>query len=281
VSSLLGSPVSALLLQTDGWMGLRGWQWLFIIEALPAVLLGVAAWFVLTERPQRAQWLDAAQRHWLTERLAAEKAEALRFAAGARDSVQARTSGLWQVMGNRHVLVAALLCAGSAGVSQCLTIWQPQFLKSFGLTEMQTGYANAVPFGIASLLMILWGRRSDRLRERYWHSLLPLALVAAALFTALATTRFWPTLLLLSLVLTATYAFKGPFWAMSTEWLAEESAAAGIAYINAIGAFAAFAGTWVLGVIRSQGGSYALGLTPLATVCALGVVALLLLGKRR
>jgi MFS transporter, ACS family, tartrate transporter len=269
LSSFLGSPISALLLQADGALGLRGWQWLFIVEAVPAVLLGVAALVVLTDRPERATWLNAAQRDWLAARLAEEQAP-----QSAVGSAAALGGGLWALMSDRRVLLAALLCAGSAGVSQCLAIWQPQFLKSFGLTNWQTGLANAVPYGIASLLMIVWGRRSDRLRERYWHSLLPLSLVAAALFAALLTHSFWPTLLLLCLVLTATYAFKGPFWAMSTEWLTHESAAAGIAYINAIGAVAAFAGTTVLGIIRAHGGSYAQGLLPLATLCALGVVAL-------
>jgi MFS family permease len=268
VSSFVGSPISALLLQADGALGLRGWQWLFIIEAVPAVLLGMAALVVLTDRPAQAKWLNVEQRDWLAARLAEEQVS--QTTSGAL----AYRSGLWALMSNRRVLLAALLCAGSAGVSQCLAIWQPQLLKSFGLTNWQTGLANALPYGIASLLMIVWGRRSDRLRERYWHALLPLALVAAALYAALLTHSFWPTLLLLCLVLTATYAFKGPFWAMSTEWLTHDSAAAGIAYINAIGAVAAFAGTTVLGMIRDHGGSYAQGLLPLATLCALGVVAL-------
>ena len=267
VSSFVGSPISALLLQADGALGLRGWQWLFIIEAVPAVLLGVVALVVLTDRPERATWLRAEQREWLSARLAEEQSSQSVTESAAR-------RGLWALMANRRVWLAALLCAGSAGVSQCLAIWQPQFLKSFGLTNWQTGLANAMPYGIASLLMIVWGRRSDRLRERYWHSLLPLAVVAAALYAALLTHSFWPTLLLLCLVLTATYAFKGPFWAMSTEWLTHDSAAAGIAAINAIGAVAAFAGTTVLGMIRDRGGSYAQGLLPLATLCALGVVAL-------
>ena len=174
VSSLIGSPISALLLQTEGWMGLHGWQWMFILEALPAIIMGIACLLVLPNGPAQARWLSDEQRDWLTGRLAQEKS-------------MARTAPhmpLLKIMTNRYVLTLALVYAGSSGVSQALSLWQPQMLKSFGLTNMEVGLLNGIPFAIASVAMVLWGRRSDRVRERVWHTALPLGLSALALGSA-------------------------------------------------------------------------------------------------
>lgn len=266
LSSLFGSPLSAALLGLDGLLGLRGWQWLFLLEALPAVLLGLFTLHWLQDRPAQAQWLEPEQRAWLEARLQREQ-------AGAPRHVPAMP--LRQLFANPRVLVAALLCAGSSAVSQCLSIWQPQILKSFGISAALTGWVNAIPFGLASLLMIAWGRRSDRIGERVWHTALPLSLVALGLVATLGVTSLAATVALLSVVLVSTYAFKGPFWALATEWLAAPSAAGGIAYINAIGAGATFASTWLLGVIKDRTGSYPLGLLPMALLCAVAVTALL------
>ncbi len=270
LSSFLGSPISAALLQTDGWLGLRGWQWLFILEAAPAVILGIGVLWLLPNQPADARWLTVAQRDWLTSRLATDRRLAPQVV---------HHESLWRVLANRHVLVAALLCGGSAAVSQSLSLWQPQILKSFGLSDMMTGLLNALPFGLASVIMILWGRRSDDRNERVWHTAIPLALVALALFATLLITGLVATMVLLCLVLIGAYAFKGPFWSLSTSWLSSGNAAAGIAQINAIGAIATFAGSWLLGEIKERSGSFPLALMPLAIWSAAGVVALLLLSR--
>jgi sugar phosphate permease len=270
VSSFLGSPLSAMLLQTDGWLGLHGWQWLFIIEAVPAVLLGIFALFWLQDRPAQARWLKPEQRDWLMTKLHEEERS---------HTQRVPHVSLWKVMSNRHVLAFSLLSAGSSGLSQCLSIWQPQILKSFGLTTLQTGFINAIPFGLAIVIMILWGRRSDRSGERVWHTVLPLSLTVLSLIAAIFTNAFLPTLLILCATLIGTYAFKGPFWTLTTQTLSPGNAAAGIAFINAFGAAAAFGGTWILGVIKDATGSYPLGLLPLAAICAVGVVALLVVQK--
>ena len=271
VSSFLGSPISAALLQTDGWLGLRGWQWLFILEAAPAILLGVASLFVLPDRPAHARWLAPEQRDWLLARLEAERSR-----ARAVPHVS-----LWQVLVNKYVLVAALVYAGSSGASACLSIWQPQIIQTFGLGYVQTGFLNAIPFGIASVMMILWGRHSDRTGERIWHSALPLALTAAGLILTFFAGTLWLTVLVLCVAVTGTYALKGPFWALSTGWLSASTAAAGIAQINAIGNLGGALGTWLLGVIKDATGSYAMGLLPLVALTAAGCVAVLLIGRER
>jgi ACS family tartrate transporter-like MFS transporter len=269
VSSLIGSPISALLLQTDGWMGLHGWQWMFILEAIPAVVMGVACLFVLPNGPAQARWLTSEQRTWLTEKLAQEKA-------------LARTAPhmpLLAILTNKYVLTLALVYAGSSGVSQALSLWQPQMLKSFGLTNMQVGLLNGIPFAVASVAMIWWGRRSDRVRERVWHTALPLGLSALALASASFATTVAPFIVILCLILVGTYALKGPFFALSSEWLAGTAAAAGLAQINALGNLAGFVDSFLIGSIQGATGSYALALLPLVLIAAVGCVAVLLLGS--
>ncbi|MGI3779062.1 MAG: MFS transporter [Janthinobacterium lividum] len=271
VSSFLGSPVSAALLQADGALGLRGWQWMFLLEAAPAVLLGVAALFVLTDGPERAAWLDAEQRDWLVRRLADERAQ--RGPAGAHVP-------LWRVLSDRRVLAASLVYAGASGASQCLSLWQPQIIRSFGLGLTQTGLLNMLPFGIASVLMVLWGRSSDARRERVWHTGLPLGLLAASLAAAVLFRSLWPTMLVLCVAVSATYMVKGPFWALATEWLGAMGAAAGIAQINAVGNIGGLVGSTLLGVIKDATGSYPLGLLPLAALSAAGCVAVFAVGRQ-
>jgi MFS family permease len=269
VSSLIGSPISALLLRTDGWMGLHGWQWMFILEAIPAVVMGLACLVVLPNGPAQARWLSAEKRAWLADRLASE-------------ATLARTRPhmpLLQIMTNKYVLTLALVYAGSSGVSQALSLWQPQMLKSFGLSTMEVGLLNGIPFAVASVAMIVWGRHSDRVRERVWHTALPLGLSALALGSAVAATSVAPFIAVLCLILVGTYALKGPFFALSSEWLAGTAAAAGLAQINALGNLAGFVDSFLIGWIQGATGSYALALLPLVVIAAVGCVAVLMLGS--
>jgi MFS transporter, ACS family, tartrate transporter len=272
LSSFFGSPISASLLQFDGLLGLHGWQWMFLLEALPAVILGIVAFFFLADRPERAQWLTEEQRRWLAGRLAQENS-----------SPKAKVGhlSLWQVFSNKYVLAASLIYAGASGASQCLSLWQPQIIKSFGLTDIQTGLLNSIPFGVASVLMLLWGRRSDKTGERKWHTAIPLALLAASLAMAGLSNSLAPTIAILCVAVTATYVMKGPFWALSTEWLSPAIAAAAIAQINAIGNLGGFFGSYLLGTIKDATGSFALGLLPLAALSAIGFVLVVVLGQQQ
>ncbi len=228
---------------------------------------------MLPNGPERAGWLAPEQRDWLVQRLAAERALPGRTATAHLS--------LWQVMSNKYVLAASLIYAGASGASQCLSLWQPQIIKSFGLTNMQTGLLNSLPFGVASVLMILWGRSSDKRRERVWHTGLPLALLAVSLIAATGISTLAPTIAILCVAVTATYIVKGPFWALATEWLSVGAAAAGIAQINAIGNIGGFFGTTLLGIIKDATGSYPLGLLPLALLSGIGCLLVLTLGRGR
>ena len=269
VSSFVGSPISAALLATDGWLGLRGWQWMFILEAIPAVVLGVACLAVLSDRPVDAPWLADAERRWLLAKLRAE--------AGERRPVQ--TLSLNQVLWNRHVLTLSIVLSGSTAVSSGLQLWQPQIIKEYGLTNMQTGLLNAIPFALASGVMIWWGRRSDDSGERIWHSALPLMLTAASLALALVFDSLPAIIIILCLGVIGIYAGKGPVWALSTEWLSAGSAAAGLAQINAISNLAGFGTTYLMGFIRDVTGSFSLALVPLVALAGAAAIAVVVMGR--
>ena len=269
VSSFLGSPISAALLETDGWLGLRGWQWMFILEAVPAVVLGVVCLFVLSDRPADARWLGTEERNWLNARLQAE----------SRSARPVGHMGLWQVLWNKHVLVLSVVLAGSTAVSSGLQLWQPQIIKSYGLTNMQTGLLNAIPFALASIVMIWWGSRSDRTGERIWHASVPLMLTAVSLASALLFTSLFSIIVILCLAVIGIYAGKGPVWAVSTEWLSAGTAAAGLAQINAISNLAGFGTTYVMGFIKDATGSFSLALVPLVALAATGAWAIVWIGR--
>jgi len=271
VASFVGSPVSALLLELNGVLGLKGWQWLFLMEAIPTVLLGLACLRVLTDRPDTAKWLTAEQRQWLSERVAND---------GAKKTAIGHIS-VWQLFRNKQFLVMAMVCAGASATGTALSIWQPQLLKSFGLTNLQTGLVNSIPYGIASVMMVLWGRHSDRTGERRWHTALALLLIAAGL-SSLAFTQglLAPTVLLLSCALIGAYSFKGPFWALSSTWMSPKTAAAGLAGINAIANLVGGGAISLVGWIKESTGSFSLGLLPMVALTLAGAISVLVMTRR-
>jgi MFS family permease len=268
VSGFLGSPISAALLGLDGWLGIRGWQWMFIIEGIPAVLLGLACLFVLTDRPAHARWLSPDERNWLQQRLDRDGGRQARLAQGS----------LWQVLWNRDVLMLSLVLAGSTAVSSGLQLWQPQIIKSYGLTNMQTGLLNSIPFALAAIAMLWWGHRSDRKSERVWHAALPLFLAAASLAAAITFDSLPSIVVILCLAAIGIYAGKGPAWAVSTEWLSASTAPAGLAQINAISNLAGFGTTYAMGAIRDATGRFSLSLVPLVALSAAAGAAILWIG---
>ncbi|MBV9825742.1 MAG: MFS transporter [Alphaproteobacteria bacterium] len=271
-AGLIGSPLSGAILSLDGALGYAGWQWVFLLEAAPAVLGGIVAFVWLTDRPTSASWLAADERDWLIAKLDAER----------RRATAVPHLSLWQVLANPYVLVLALVYSGAAGASSALALWQPQILKSFGLSNIETGFVNAIPYGIAAVLMVIWGRRSDRSGERVWHNAIPLSwIVIALLCTLFVQGQLWIMVALLAVVLSGTYACKGPFWALSSEMLGPAAAAAGLAQINALGNLAGFVTNYLLGWIKDETGSFALSLMPIVVLSAAGMIAVLLIGRGR
>jgi len=183
-----------------------------------------------------------------------------------------------RILWNKHVLALSVVLTGSTAVSSGLQLWQPQIIKSYGLTNMQTGLLNAIPFALASVIMIWWGNRSDRTSERIWHVSVPLMLTTVSLASALLFSSLFSIIVILCLAVIAIYAGKGPVWAVSTEWLSAGTAAAGLAQINAISNLAGFGTTYMMGFIKDATGSFSLALVPLVALAATGAWAIVWIG---
>ncbi|WP_445380110.1 MFS transporter [Pseudomonas syringae] len=271
-ANFLGSPLSGYLLTLDGWMGMRGWHWLFILEGIPAVLLGIACLFILTDRPAQARWLDDEQRTWLVNKLDEER----------KLKTNIGHISLWKLLKHKDIWVMALIYSGASAAGSTMSVWAPQLLKSFGLSNLEIGFVNAIPYGIASVAMIIWGRSSDRSNERRWHTSATLFLITAGLLLALVTSSLPATVVMLTMVLIGAYSMKGPFWALVSNWLSSSTAAAGLA---AIGALANLIGGGIMvnayGAIHQATGSYAIALLPLAALCAAGAIAVVVMGRSR
>lgn len=271
LANFIGSPLSGLILTLDGWFGLRGWHLLFIIEGLPAVLLGIAAYFVLSNRPHEARWLNHEQKQWLEETLEKERSE--------RKNIGHIST--WQLLKHRQIWLFALIYSGASAAGTTLSVWSPQLLKSFQLDNLTTGLLNAIPYGLASVLMIVWGRNSDRTGERRWHTALTLFMIAGGIAAAFINLSLPATIIILSLILAGAYSMKGPFWALASGWMSSSSVAAGLA---AIGAIANLIGGGLMvnvyGIINQKTGSHTLALLPLAVLCLAGGIAVVIMGRK-
>lgn len=270
LATFLGSPLSVGLLELDGLLGLRGWQWLFILQGVPTVLLGIACFFFLTDRPKDARWLSDEQRDWLVQRLDAE----------AQQKKPIGHISLWQLVRNKYFLTMALVCSGASATGSVLSVWQPQIIKSFGLTNIQTGFVNSIPYGLATILMVLWGRHSDRTDERRWHTAGALLLAAFGLSYLNLSGSIFTTVFAVACALVGAYAFKGPFWALSSSWLSASTLAAGLAGINATANLIG-GGLMVnvVGLVKSATGSFALGMLPVAALDAAAAVSVILISR--
>ena len=269
-SNALTAVISGALLQLDGALGLHGWQWLFLLEAAPSILLAFAVLALMTDRPEQAAWLTVEERLWLEAELAAE-----------RDGT-VRTHGhftLGQVLTDRRVLALGAIYFSIGTATYGITFFLPPILKSLHLTDWETGVATAVPYGVGTLGMIAWSWSSDRRDERRWHFAIAALVAALGLFASGPVLGSLWALTAMSAATLGLYGSKPAFWAMPGEFLAGPAAAGGIALINAIGNLGGFVGPYVLGWLKDHTGTYEAGLYFLAA-CALVSAAITLAAVR-
>jgi MFS transporter, ACS family, tartrate transporter len=268
MSTVIGAPVSGMLLGLDGALGLKGWQWLFVIEGIPSIVLGIVSWYYLTDRPSQANWLSAEQKAWLASKLDGELA--------AKQAVHRYT--LWQALGSAKVLTLSAVYFGFVGALYGMQFWLPQIVKAFGFSNAQTGFVTAVPYLFGAVAMVFWAQHSDAHRERVWHVALPLLLTAVALGISGYSDN--PYLMMVALIAAAigTFCTFAVFWTLPTAWLSGTAAAGGIALINSIGNLAGFGGPYLIGWIKDATGSTTIGLLVLA-VMPLVAGCLVLVGK--
>ena len=268
LSVVFGGPLSGWLLGFDGRLGLEGWQWMYLVEGLPAAVLGVVVLFFLTDTPAEARWLTSEQRAWLTQRIDAEHAE-----AASRQRV-----GMWSVLLHPTVLwLSAIMFCCQTG-SYGLTLWVPTIVKGLsGYTDFEVGLFSALPYVAAAIGMVLVARSSDRSGERILHVAIP-SLIGAVGFVATAMIHSpYPAMVALSIAAVGDYATRGPFWALPGKFLTGGAAASAIALINAAGAFGGFIGPYAVGYLKEATGSFAAPLYLLAGILVAGAIATLAL----
>jgi MFS family permease len=269
LASAIGSPVSGLILQVLGGGALKGWQWLFLLEALPSLALGLVVLAKLPDGPHEAAWLGDDERALVEARLAEERAA--RPTGGQRHS-------LMEMLRDWRVWALALADFLRAMINNVLNFWMPTLVQDLGIPKgayLEVGAVAAIPWGIAAVAMILVARHSDRTGERRWHATLSL-LVSAAGLLMLAFAGHAPVLSVVALTLVAigAMAWLAVFWTLPSAFLSGVAAAGGIAWINALSQLGGFVGPDMLGRIRAgNGGDDALAFLILA-VCAVGAAAL-------
>jgi ACS family tartrate transporter-like MFS transporter len=261
VAVAIGAPISTALLSLDGLFGLRGWQVMYIAEAVPTVVLGVITYFVLTDRPEQAKFLNDEQRKWLVDTIAGER----------RATEAIRRYTLWEALYNPKVLLMALNYFGIVTASLGMLIFIPQIIKSLGnYSNMTVGWLTMIPYTCGAIAMVTWGRISDRTNERRWNLFIGCVFSFVGLVIAGATMGTWWALVGMSIAAMGFYGSKGPFFAMPPMFLSGSALAAGIAWINSIGNLGGFFGPWYVGTMKDLTGSYAGGLYGLAL---LGLIA--------
>jgi ACS family tartrate transporter-like MFS transporter len=273
ISGVVGGPLSGVLMDYPQ-LGLRGWQWLFLVEGIPAVLLGIVVLAYLPNGPRDAKWLEPDERAWLAARMDAERVE--RALAGGHIS-------FWQAMRNQKVLLLSLLYFLLVIGGYGLDMFMPRLL-SIAFPDVSTttlGLIAAIPPLITIPTVVLWGHHSDQTRERNWH--VALAVWWAGTGLALASFPVAPAVAVVALVLAVSgrWAAIPPFWALPTAFLSGTAAAGGIALINSIGNLGGFAGPYVMGSLRDLTGDYTLGLRILALAFGVGGVLALRIRVRR
>jgi ACS family tartrate transporter-like MFS transporter len=274
MAGVVGGPLSGALLEMDGIGGLAGWQWLFLIEGLPAVALGFVVLRVLCDRPEQAQWLEPHERSWLVARLAAER----ETVATSHRNIELRRAIAEPRVWSLVVLYFALIIGIYA-----VSLWLPQIVAGLArMSPLTVGLVTAIPYLVASIGMVVVGRHSDRSGERRWHIAGP-ALAGAVGFAASASVED-PVLALASLSLAALgiWSALGPFWTVPPSFLAGTAAAGGIALINSIGNLGGFVGPYALGLLKQATGTFRLGFLLLAlSLLVVAALALRLPRERR
>ncbi len=270
LSGVVGGPLSGALLGLQGKSGLAGWQWMFLLEGVPAIVLGGIAWIYLVDRPVDAAWLTPAQKSWLQRVLQKETIEVAQ--SHGRGAIQ-----VWPI------LVLSLVYFGLNTVSYGVSLWLPTLIKSLsGMSNLAIGVLSAVPYVTAAFAMVFVGLHSDQSRERRWHTAVPAFAGAIALSVAAHTNSVGATTALISITVLGVFSMMGPFWAMPTALLSGTAAAVGVAVINSIGNLGGFFGPYTIGALRNSTGSFKQGLLVVGAALAVsGCLALTLKYRER
>jgi MFS transporter, ACS family, tartrate transporter len=262
IANAVASIVSAAILGMDGTLGIRGWQWIFILEALPAVVLGLFVLRIMTDRPAHADWLADDERSWLQGRLESESREVAR--AGHMTWTKA--------LADPRVVALSLIYFMSVTANYGIVFFMPQIVKGMGLSDMMTGVVSSLPYFVGTIGLIAWGWSSDRNKERRWHLIVASTLGALGLaFAGWSGASYW-ALLGMAAATVGIYGSRTAFWPMPSIFLTGTAAAGAIAMINAVGNLGGYVGPFVVGWVRDSTKSFGAGLYFLAACSLMAAV---------
>ena len=271
VSGIFGNPLSGWIMDAfNGAYGLSGWQWMFVVEAVPAVLVGLAVFFYLDNRPSEAKWLNPAEQQVIERDIAAD-------GAGKEQSPHSIAT----VFRNGRIWFMSLIYFAFVTGQYGLTFWMPTIVKASGIQgNLNIGLVSAIPFLFAVFVMILLGRSSDRMRERRWHLIVPALCGAVGFVVAASAGSTVVAIAALAVAAGGVLTCAPLFWSLPTAFLSGAGAAAGIALINSVGNLAGFASPYVIGALRDSTGSTAAGMYALAGMLVIGAVCVFVTPKR-
>lgn len=272
LSYVFGSPIAGVLLGLS-WLGLSGWRWLFILEGIPAIFLGLMAFVYLTDWPRQAGWLNPEERTWITTQLDAEK--------NAKKKNHSYT--IWQALRHRDVILLSLSYFFATAGNYGIAFWLPTILKrSFKGSDLKVTLLAALPYLAGFICQQLNGWHSDRSRERRWHSAVPVLLCGLSLFLAVTEgSSLALSVTFFTMMGGAYFAFHPAFWAIPTEFLSESGAAASIGLINSVGNLGGFAGPLILGYLTARTRSFTDGLLCLVGSFFISAILILLVRAGR
>lgn len=265
LSSVLGSPLSAGIMMLDNLMNLKGWHWLFIIEGSPAIFMGIWAFYFLPENVVSASFLDEKEKAWLTGEIS----------QGVENRESAEKGSLLNLFYDKKIWMLAFIYIGGNSVTNALSLWQPQIIKSYDLSIIQTGMLNSVPFALAALAalaMYFWASHADKSNEHKYHLLIPLSFSSIALVSTTFIDQLLPLIIILCIAISAASTIKGPFWALTSKMISGRNSGQAIAAINALNSLGVFAATYTIGAVKTLTGNFTYAMLPIA---AIGVIACL------
>jgi MFS transporter, ACS family, tartrate transporter len=272
IGFILGGPIAASILQVH-WLGIVGWRWLFLLEGAPAIVLGIAAWFFLPDRPGEARWLRPDERDWITARLSQDK-----IAKAGLEQVS-----IWQALRHPAVLIltAGLFFTYTGGYA--FWFWFPTMLQRLsGWDVLSIGWVGTIPFvaGLIGMLILAWS--SDRTRERRWHFALPQLVAAAALCAWFFVPRSNVLLIaVFTVVGFGTVSYLPAFWALPSAFLTSSAAAAAVGFINCTASIGGFVGPKIIGELSQRLGSFDAGFVVMITCWVIASALVLLCPRER
>ena len=269
MSFILGSPIAGWILGHK-WFAVEGWRWLFVMEGMPAIVLGAVAFFFLADWPREAAWLAPDQRQWIEQKLCEEK------------PVSKQVSTVWQALKSRAILLLAVVTFLNYFIGYTFVFWFPTMLKrQSGFSDMRVGLVGAVPYIVTFIAMQINGWHSDKTRERRWHAAIPLFISSAGLLGLMTQPGSISFSIVLFTLTSLSFAYLPAFWAIPTEILSKSAAAAAVGMINAVGSVAGFAGPYLFGYLHTRTGSFLSGWVVMLGAALAGGLLMLCTPKRQ